>query len=259
MAVWNSTKNPRGMAEVEQVRVGFKFLRLNLGWVAIYVMTHVALILVLRFVTVNLPDVKPVPSWIPLVRLVLQLGIVTGVSLMQALIFMRFGREIDKPLWKCENDREAIKRFFMVWFILNLVFNLVNQVEVKAWSTEQMELGAFFSLLMNIGAIVYIPIGASIMHWGRLEWKEMGVSLRPLWRHIELLFPVLMLGYLGYILQGVGLGVMQGMGVDLKTTIAAPALVMVLPTLIELLAFTVMWQACMANRNNPPDDNDFDF
>ena len=245
---------------MELVRRGLDALRLHLDWVAIYVGVHVLVMLVLRGIYLQMPSENPLPVWVPAVRIIEEVGFVALISVLQAIIFARFGKELEKPLWKCGDDKEAVQRFFMIWFIWNLFWSLIVQFKIRAIKAEALDLAYFLELITLFGSMFFIPVGVAIMYWGRLEWKELWEALRPTRRHPEFLFPAMLLGFLGYMMRDVVLSLLLSMDVDLETSLTAPAIAITLPALIELLAFTVMWQACVYDRNNPPEDDDeFDF
>ena len=245
---------------MELIRNGLRFLKEHPSWVLAYVGVHMVAVFAFHGINMQLPTEGPLPAWVPLVKLLMDLVFVSIITVTQCIIFMRFGRVIDNPLWKCEDDKEALARFFVLWLMLNLFLNLINQFEEKAILNESADLSAFLNVIFIGGVIFLIPVGTSIMHWGRLEWSEVGVALRAITRHFEKTLPVLMLGFLSFLLAPILFLILSPIHGQLNLKLLVPTLAIIIPAAIELLAFTVMWQVCMIHRDTPPEENnDFDF
>jgi len=152
----------------------------------------------------NTAELAPTPTLAPpsvayvLVSIVAEVLFAILISAIYALVFARFGRALDRPIWKCPSDAEAIRRFFMPWLILTLSTIALRDVQANAGSLDFVI--AIELLLILVGPFV-IPFGACVMHHGALAWEEIGTILAPIGRQFRMLLPVLALGIFQYILQ----------------------------------------------------------
>ncbi len=89
----------------------------------------------------------------------------------QSIVFSRMGRLIDRPLWKCQGDGEALKRYFPLWVLLNIV--ALGSQRLVTWVPALMDneaAAAPMFWMMAFVIAVYVPVGAAIMFAGRPEW-----------------------------------------------------------------------------------------
>ena len=155
----------------------------NLAALFMYVGIFAALGLVaygLDYLVVGTParDQK-LPLAVQVYGLVKQFALVILQAIIQAVIFARMGKEIDKPLWRNDNDWTALRRFFNIWFTLGLIEMAVFQF-VAAASTAESGAAALFLLLFLFISLIKIPVGACIMFAGAREWRRVGKDLAPL-------------------------------------------------------------------------------
>lgn len=122
-----------------------------------------------------------------------ELVLAVAFSVAQSIAFARIGAEMDKPLWKVTTDSEALKRFFSLWLLLNLIcFAIVRfHVQVATVSDDPNLAGPLFVLYL-MALVVVVPIGACVMFQGRFGGHEVGRSfqilLNQLPRTVALLF-----------------------------------------------------------------------
>lgn len=193
-----------------------------------------------------------------LLRIALLLATGAGVSLVQAVLLARLGRELDKPLWRCPDDADAARRFFLPWFIINLLLIALWQFSERAHGAEQQEIAAFFELIAMLASVLLFPLGVCVMFWGRLEWPELGEALRPITRnlpHAALVFLILLVQQALFV---AAYGLRPHIS-PLFDAVVYPTLVTAMLATIELLAFNAMWIVCILHRNEPDDHEDFDF
>ncbi|HPO16987.1 MAG TPA: hypothetical protein PLI09_26350 [Candidatus Hydrogenedentes bacterium] len=190
-----------------------------------------------------------IPSWAVGYSIAVDILLAALSSVFQAVFFSQLGREIDKPLWKCRNDRDALRRFFLPWFILNLVFITMFRLQARFAQPASNETFFVFEFGILLMYLLAVPVGACIMYWGRLDWAEFPESLSPMSRQFHLLINVLGLNFLQWILHAaVGFALYDNtLGWWLAPTLAiinAPF------ALMECLAFAAMWQICMIHRTS---------
>ena len=73
---------------------------------------------------VEIDAILPKPDWYLGGELVADILLAGLIALFQAVAYARLGSDIDKPLWKCRDDHDAVARFTSIW----LMFNLLNFV-----------------------------------------------------------------------------------------------------------------------------------
>ncbi len=222
----------------------------------------------LLFLTVGLlewavgfePDGEVVPPGIAALKMLDQIALAAAIAAVQAIVFARIGKDIDRPLWKCSDDLDALRRFFLPWLLLNLGYTAIAEVGSLAIRND---LGALFQLtemLRLFYMLLYLPIGACIMYWGRLDWNELGETLRPIVRQFALVLNVFLLQLAQHFVNLELSIVLQGKDPATLSYVLFFALGAMPITLLELLAFVAMWHVLMINRNAPEDeDEDFDF
>ncbi len=226
----------------------WKSLRRNRTPVGIYILCNTLLILILQLGNILLSKYVgngPAPPWAAVFDILFDLLCVGAGSALQAVIFAEIGKEIDRPLWKCAGPRDALRRFFMVWFILNLIVLMIAHLQMGAAKADNAELLAMLMFFMLLFFPFYVPLGACAMYWGRLEWSELPEALRPIVRMVPGVLVVLGLGLLQWILP------------QLMTELTPPGLLRaaffvpldILLALLEVLAFAAMWRLCMQHRD----------
>lgn len=243
---------------------GWNSLKQNLGVVYFYVGVHVLLALVFAAVGVYLkpymPEAGSIPRWYQGYQFLQELVSAGVVSAVQAVAFARLGREIDKPLWKCPTDGEALRRFFMPWFLLNLFTLLIGSLSLQATQRELMDVASVLMMLQLIALLFVVPVGTCVMYWGRFRWRELGEALTPLVRQMPdvlIVFVMLFAQFIVFYAEQYYLFLTQENPV---AQALAPPIAFIPMTLLELLAFAVLWRFCMINRDAEVEDGGpFDF
>ncbi len=198
------------------------------------------------------------PAWLGLYNAARQVALSALVAGLQACVFAILGREMDKPLWKCEGARAALRRFFLPWFLINLLAYLVIMVEVRAVAAGLDGVVVLVELLFMLLFILAVPMGACVMFWGRFRWPELGEALRPLVTQLRHTLAIALIGLFGYFLQAFFTELAyRG---DMKPVIG-PVLTVLPLTVIELLQFAATWHLCRLHRDSDPltDSDPFDF
>ena len=198
------------------------------------------------------------PAWLECVGLLADVAYAAGLAMAQAAVFSMLGAEIDRPLWKCAGLAEALRRYFLPWFILGLLslalFRIfVDRLVAEAYSTA--ELINFFRLLLYM---VAMPVGACVMFHRGLEWSLLGKILSPISRRIGLIIGVLFIGFFQWTAE---LAAVAELSEQLSESGWVLAAINTPMALLECYAFIAMWHICMVDRdemlNAEPDDYDF--
>lgn len=238
-------------------------LREHYTLAAAYVGAHVLMVCLFRgalaVAAPHIPNVNP-PLWVPALDMGRQFVLAAGVGLLQAVVFARLGKSIDRPLWKCRDDREAVRRFFLLWFILNLGMIALEQLHANALDWRAAEPAMLLEILYFFAFVLVLPIGICVMYSGRLEWTALPETLRPLGRQLPLTLRVMALMALQLALQIALQKAFAGQFKD-RSAILIPALTIAPAAFLDCLAFCAMWRVCMIHRQSGDEDTGdfFDF
>lgn len=249
---------------MEAIRRAWADLRHDPALPLVYVGAHALLFLGIRALEHALGAAAPdgeFPAWFPAYNLSRQLFVAACVALIQAVVFARLGRAIDRPLWKCADDAEAVRRFFVPWFVLNLFGILLQQLQINAQSAGDEGLYVFAEFTFLMAYVFSIPAGAAVMAHGALDWSRLGEILAPIGRQLRHVLLVFVLMAAGHVLNFVALALVylasgEG-GVD--AAIVLPAIAIMPPAFIEALAFAVMWRILMLDRDTALYEDPYDF
>lgn len=199
------------------------------------------------------PEIPARPTWLVLFTIVWEVGFAVAVSIVYAVVFAMLGRALDRPFWKCEVPGEAVRRFFVPWFILTLASLALRDLQMSLGSLDAMLMLEFVLLLLGLFTV---PIGACVMHRGALVWEELGDVLGVIPRQLRMFLPIVLIGLLQYILQtAAGEVFPQEPGAYFER--AAYATVLNLPMfVVDLLVFCMVWRICMLDRDAGPVEDD---
>ena len=237
----------------------WKSLRRNHSTVLYYIVLSVAVLAVFRVINQQLrpfiPEEAP-PAWLPLYKMTSYIVLSVAASALQAVFFAALGREIDRPLWKCPGAEEALRRFFVPWLILNLtlatIWSLLEQAAL-AGNAQGILMVEFFLML---AMVFYIPLGACVMYWGRLNWQELGESLAPIVRMLPYTLLPIAFGFAQYAFH---LSIVFYLPDPIRDNIPVLCLIDVPYAVIECFIFCMMWHICMLYRDLPVESDPYDL
>jgi hypothetical protein len=190
--------------------------------------------------------------------LVGNLVMAAALAALQTVVFARLGREIDRPLWRSPNAADAMRRFFQLWLILNLIAVAIGQLLQLAGRQEAeaaIVLLVFFYMLV---LLFTVPVGACIMFSGAFEWREIGSSLAPLVHQAPrtLILLLLNLFQVALLFELVKLRAIRADEPAVFWTVFMLAPVAM--AYIDCVVFAGTWHICIEHRN-ADQDVDFDF
>jgi hypothetical protein len=201
----------------------------------------------------GLPDKTSYPKVAYLI-ITLCVDAVLGVAaaFAQAVVFSRFAKDIDRPLWRMDGDMEAIRRYFPLWFALNVVVLVLKTFAFSLPAIFESEnSGAFARWLLLAAVVTYIPLGAAMMFHKGSSWREFAETLAPYRRQ----FPkVLML----CCINGVLFMMMLSLLPDAMDKPLARVAIDVVSSYFDCVIFCAAWLICILDRQNPVED-DFEF
>lgn len=232
-------------------------IRRNWGTVAVFIAAICGCEILVRLLSLTFVGDSPpekLPPELRAIELSFQLLLAAIYSAAQAVAFARLGKDIDRPLWKCSGDYEALARYFTPWFILNLLLTLLWTLRRIAYAHDNESGGLLIEFLVMLLYVLCVPIGACIVYGGGLQWERLGQLLAPLMRQFPLAAVSLLFGLIGFTL----LGLIRDLAPGIAAMPVAAAGVTALLALFDCLAFAAMWRVCMIQRDTPPDE-DLDF
>jgi len=184
------------------------------------------------------------------------------IAFAQTIVFSRLGRDIDRPLWKVRTDREAMKRFFMMWALFNLTANgLLRLANIDYGDGEVIAINSLLFYAGLAALIVCVPFGACIMFVGRVSSRTIAESLAPLGRQpgrTGAVFAVVLFQIVVFLLF---MSVLVGSGEQRPSLLAGLAIPLAsgaVQVYLDCLAFAATWHLCMVDRETV-DEIDLDF
>ncbi len=197
------------------------------------------------------------PQLFAMTRLLAFLYLAFAASAVQAVCLAMLGAEIDRPLWKYKGMSDALQRFFVPWLIINLFLITLVDIQSRLLAADMTDVAVLLEFVILMTHAAAMPVAACIMHWGALEWGELGEALRPLGRLFSLALLPFAVGIIQYLMSSArALGASDNMLIDLVyfSVTDVPLL------LLEVFIFAMVWRICMHHRSLPPvDDNPLDF
>jgi len=207
----------------------------------------------------QLDAIQPKAGWYIGGKLFADIAIACLVAMFQAIAYARLGRDIDKPLWKCRDDWDAVVRFGVIWVMFNLLNFALFQFQSTLGTRDLENAAVIVGLIALIWNLLYIPAGICLMHHGGLQNANFGEALMP------------MLHFLPRTLLLMGLGFLQLVLFEMLV-FSVPESMRALPWVIgafnvpiiylECLGVAIMWTSCAEYRTvaaEQQDDDDFDF
>jgi len=242
---------------LDLLRDAFQSLRRNRISVLAYFLGSAAIVTVYRGVLQTLRNhsvMDPPPPWLAIVTIGADVLLAAAVSALQAVLFAQIGKEIDRPLWKCNGSRDALQRFFMPWFIINLLMLMLIKLQFQAVQAANNEIALLVEFFQLALFLLFIPLGACVMYAGRLNWRELPENLLPVARVYPPMLFVFLLGAAQYIYHR---AVFLLLPAPLLESLLVSAFLDVPPLLADCLTFAAMWRVCMLYRDMAPEDTDY--
>lgn len=135
----------------------------------IYIFVHTVIFFLYEFLSLNLELSSgnfPNSILLSLVDIVRELLLCTFLGALQSVIFARLGVILEFPIWRCKNDKEALRRFFLLWFGINAGLITINRVANILSEKGISDLALFLGGIGLIANIVYLPLAVCWMYSG---------------------------------------------------------------------------------------------
>ena len=198
-------------------------------------------------------DTQKPTFWQGLISMLATVLNASATAALQAIFFARLGTRIDRPLWRCTGPGDALKRFFMPWFILNLGMLALMQLTMR-FNTSQAAM--LFFMFFMVGFIVMVPLGTCIMYHGRLHWPEVPIALQPIAKQFSPSMAVMAISFLEFMLLLVFFEMVLKYEI-LQTSSTLSALVNAPFALIECFVVAAMFRVCMIHRDSLSDEDPY--
>lgn len=239
---------------MELLKDAFRAVQRNLGSLLLYIffgaaMSFARILSNKWFEALDKETLSPlIENGFPIISKII---IAAGYALLLCVVFARIGREIDRPFWKVESDREAIRRFFSLWFILLLISILCGDL-IGQLITDSPKDGQILSLVWLFGNSFLIQVGGAIMFYGHCRKEEIAQAMSTLLHQLPL---TLLAALVSFFFNSLVIEIMRaGILPDLVTPVL---------DIIEGYGFCVVfaftWLICMRHRDEESEDEDFDF
>lgn len=221
----------------------------------IYVLAHACCILLTEIFSnyvYQLREASTIPvSLASLLFAINDVLLCAGIGAVQAICFSRLGAKLDAPIWRCKSNVEALKRFFLIWFGVNVAIitlpNLVGTFSEYGYSG----ISDLFAILSIFASFIYLPLTVCWMHSGEkaMEEEEIFKVFRPITRQwgesigmwiligLSILFSL-------YIYSFEILNQQNLMTALLKAVIIIPF------SAVDIVVFCWTWNLCIEYRNS---------
>jgi len=170
----------------------------------------------------------------------------------QTIAFARFAKDMDRPLWRIRDDREALQRYFLLWLFLNACVTALQQLSFSVSALfDNDDMGIVPGWLLMFASAVCTPLGAAMMFHRTADWRKIGEVLTPYRRQFS---KILMLCCLNGILFLFMLAL-------LFMTASQPWVRLAIDVIFgyfDCVVFCAAWFICMLDRQ-APEDTDFEF
>lgn len=174
-------------------------------------------------------------------------------AVAQCTAFARIGREMDRPFWKIEGDGEALRRFFKLWFLLDLAgILLLRIVDGYASELDGESISVVLFFFWIIIAVLLVPFGASVMFYGQVGKEEV---LRAATTLIDQLPRTMLVLLMGYVIASIVIGIQMA---GILPPWATPSLA-ILDGFGDCLIFCAVWLICIYHRDEDAEGPDLDF
>jgi hypothetical protein len=207
----------------------------------------------------QLEAIQPKPEWYTGGELFADIAIACLVGVFQAIAYARLGRDIDKPLWKCRDDRDAVVRFALIWVMFNLLNFALFQFQSTLYTRGFVSASGIIGVIALLWNLLYVPAGVCLMHHGGLKNANLGEALMPMLHFLPRTLLLMGLGFLQLVLfEMLVFSVSEPMRA-LPWVIGAFNVPIIY---LECLGVAIMWMSCSEYRAvaaEQQDDDDFDF
>ncbi len=135
----------------------------------IYIFIHTATIFLYELLSLNLELSSgnlPTHVLLSLIDILRELALCSILGALQSIIFARLGVILEFPIWRCRDDKEALRRFFLLWFGINVGLITINRVANIMAERGISDIAYLLGAVGLIANIVYLPLAICWMYSG---------------------------------------------------------------------------------------------
>lgn len=218
----------------------------------IYIFIHTATIFLYELLSLNLELSSgnlPNNVLLSLIDILRELALCAILGTLQSIIFARLGVILEFPIWRCKDNKEALRRFFLLWFGINAGLITINRVANIMAEREISDIAYLLGGVGLIANIVYLPLAICWMYSGEklAEDDSFFRVFRPITRQWgeTLGMWVILVGSLFLALFLLGLPVFQEHSI---LTVLIKTLIIIPLASVDILVFCWTWLLCIQCR-----------
>ncbi len=135
----------------------------------IYIFIHTATIFLYELLSLNLELSSgnlPNNVLLSLIDILRELTLCAVLGALQSIIFARLGVILEFPIWRCRDDKEALRRFFLLWFGINAGLITINRVANILAERGVSDLASLLGGIGLVANIIYLPLAICWMYSG---------------------------------------------------------------------------------------------
>lgn len=135
----------------------------------IYIFVHTVTIFLYELLSLNLELSSgnlPNNILLSLLDILRELVLCAILGALQSIIFSRLGVIMEFPVWRCKDDKEALRRFFLLWFGINAGLITINRVANILAERGISDIAFLLGGLGLVANIVYLPLAICWMYSG---------------------------------------------------------------------------------------------
>ena len=162
--------------------------------------------------------------------------------------FARLAARLDFPRWRISGHKEALRRFFLMWFVLDVIA-VETPVLVLPFVGQQLGMPEFAGALFYLWVayvLLIVPVGTCVMFHGHFRKTEAGEIFQPLLERIGPTLAILVISFVALFFQMVLLEVAK----DMKVLYP---LIDIAFVYLECVFFAAYWLICLDYRDNNDD------
>jgi len=173
------------------------------------------------------------------------------VAVLMSVCFSRIARRIEGAMWRVQDNREALARFFGMWFFLILAGAVITQLGNALLIAADDETAAIpITLLQMFATSLIVPLGTLVIFHGSVGGEEIREGASILEHQFASLM-VIILGNMMLMFAGsIAFAALPRWAVPLTAFFSAARVMFV---------FSCAWAVCVYHRDEYEADNDFDM
>jgi preprotein translocase subunit SecG len=168
-----------------------------------------------------------------------------AVACASSVAFSRMGADIDRPFWKMPSDREALRRFFALWFVLAL--SQLTALRLLSLTTETSPFRTWVKILFLLTVLLSTPMGACNVFPGEFRWERFVQNLAPFLSRFTNALAVLFVNFVLFFAY-LALAGWVAEQPEFRTAFWPQSVIDAIFCVADCYVFAATWLICMAHR-----------